>query len=68
MLDNPSENGIYPTSTCYTRLELYIKGVRTEALGYAHTNACVMLDQGNDPRLLEVPKLLQCAKRDLERS
>ena len=46
MLDNPHENGIYPTATAYTRLEQYIEGVRIEALGWAHTNACICLDKG----------------------
>lgn len=67
MLDNPDKSGIYPTSTCFTRLELYIEGVRAEALGYAHASACIMLDKGGDPRLTEVPLLLDSAKRDLNK-
>lgn len=66
MLDNPNEHGIYPTSTAYARLEHYIEGVRAEAIGWAHTDACIMLDKGHDPRLTEVPDLLVRARADLE--
>jgi|SRR3990167_2783386 len=45
MLDNPDESGIYPTSTCYTRLEEYIAGVRAEANQWRHANA-------DDPKLI----------------
>ena len=65
MLDNPDGYGIYPTSTCYTRLEHYIECVRAEALGWCHADACVSLDNGNDPRLTEVPSMLERAKKDL---
>lgn len=66
MLDNPDKNGIYPTSTAYARLEHYITGVRCEAIGWAHADACVALDKGDDPRLQEVPLILKRALHDLE--
>ena len=66
MLDNPDKHGIYPTSTAYTRLEHYIEGVRTEAIGWTHADACVALDKGKDPRLTNVPSILERAKKDLE--
>jgi len=65
MLDNPDKHGIYPTSTAYTRLEHYIEGVRAEAIGWMHANACVTLDRGGDPRTVEVPSILDQAKVDL---
>lgn len=65
MLDNPDEHGIYHTSTAYTRLELYIEGVRAEAIGWAHADACVTMDKGGDPRLVEVPDLLRRAQDEL---
>jgi len=65
MLDNPDKYGIYPTSTAYTRLEYYIEGVRAEAIGWMHAYACAALDNGDDPRLVEVPKILAQAKDDL---
>jgi len=65
MLDNPDESGIYPTSTCYTRLEHYIEGVRMEALGWCHADACMALDRGFDPRLTEVPDIIERASNDL---
>ena len=65
MLDNPGECEIYPTSTAYTRLEHYIDGVRAEAIGWMHAEACTTLDGGDDPRLTEVPDILERAKKDL---
>lgn len=65
MLDNPDKHGIYPTSTCYTRLEHYIEAVRAEAIGWAHADACVTLDENGDPRLTEVPSMFLRAMKDL---
>lgn len=66
MLDNPDKCGIYPTSTAYTELEHYIKGVRIEAIGWAHAYFCAVLDRGDDPRLVEVPEIISQAKTCLE--
>ena len=66
MLDNPSESGIYHTSTAYNELEHYIESVRAEALGWAHVDACIALDKGDDPRLLNVPQILERARNDLQ--
>ena len=65
MLDNPDEYGIYPTSKAYNELERYVEGVRGEAIGWAHANACIDLDNGKDPRQKEVPELLERAMVDL---
>ena len=65
MLDNPDEYGIYPTSTCYTELEHYVEQIRAEAIGWTHADACVTLDNGDDPRLTEVPEMLNRALIDL---
>ena len=65
MLDNPDKHGIYPTSTAYTKLELYIEGERAKAIGWTHANACSALDKGNDPRLQEVPDILDRARINL---
>ena len=65
MLDNPDSSGIYPTSTAYTRLEHYIESVRAEAIGWTHADACCDLDKGEDPRLTNVPEMLERAKVDL---
>ena len=67
MLDNPNEHGIFRTSTAYTKLEHYIEGVRAEAIGWAHADACVLIDNDLDPRLQEVPEMLQRAQEDLGR-
>lgn len=66
MLDNPDKHGIYPTSTAFTQLEHYIEGVRAEAIGWAHADACITLDKGGDPRTVEVPAILERAKADLQ--
>ncbi len=66
MLDNPGECDIYPTSTAYTKLEHYIEGVRAEAIGWTHADACTDLDKGNDPRLQNVLDMLARAKVDLQ--
>ena len=65
MLDNPDEDGIYPTSTAYRRLELYIESIRLGAVGWAYAYCCSLLDSGDDPRTHEVPKMLDAARRDL---
>ena len=65
MLDNPDKYGIYPTTTAYEALESYIEGVRAEAIGWMHADACVTLDEGNDPRRSEIPNILARAKVDL---
>ena len=65
MLDSPDDNGIYPTSTAYNRLEHYIEGVRAEAIGWSHADSCVDLDKGDDPRIKNIPDMLERAKRDL---
>ena len=67
MLDNPDENEIYPTSTCYTKLEHYIEGVRAEAIGWTHAFMCTALDKGEDPRLIGVPNIFDQASTDLAR-
>ena len=65
MLDNPDKNEIYPTSTAYAKLEHYVEEQRLEALGWAHADACVMLDKGLDPRTEEVPGIVERAMVDL---
>ena len=65
MFDNQDDSGIYPTSTCYTKLEHYIEGVRAEAIEWTHVDACVALDKGDDPRINNVPEMLERAKKDL---
>lgn len=66
MFDNVNVDGIYPTSTAYARLEHYLQGVRAEAIGWAHADACAALDKGDDPRLQEVPDILRRAMHDLD--
>ena len=65
MLDSPDKHGIYPTSTAYTRLELYIERVRMEAIGWTYAYACLALDRGDDPRTIEVPQIVEDAKANL---
>ncbi len=66
MLDHPDDCGLYPTSTAYTRLEWYINAERMKAIGWAHTKACIAMDRKEDPRLLEIPDIIEQAEKDLE--
>lgn len=65
MLDNPNKYGIYPTTNTYDALEKYIEGVRIEAIGWVHADACTTLDRGQDYRHVEVPGILERAMVDL---
>ncbi len=46
-------------------LERYIEGVRAEAIGWAHADACAAMDKGEDPRNSDVPDMLVRARKDL---
>ena len=65
MLDSPNEHGIFPTTTAYNLLEQYCDGIRAEAIGWTHTDACVSLDNDKDPREKSIPEMLERAKIDL---
>lgn len=67
MLDNPDEYGIYPTSKCFEQLEFYIEGVRAEALGWMHTEACSNHDQGNDLIIMNIPEIYSRARIELSK-
>ncbi|MCP4256844.1 MAG: hypothetical protein GY774_04855 [Planctomycetes bacterium] len=66
MLENPTEEGIYPTSTAFIALEHYIENQRLQAIGWMHTKACDLLDTGSDPRTIEVRLINEQAVKDLE--
>ena len=57
MLDNPDIHGLYPTTEAFNKLEELLNKVRIEALEWAWTDACTMLDKGEDPRQYD-PDLL----------
>jgi hypothetical protein len=65
MLDNPNKHDIYPTSTAFTKLEHYIEGERFQAIGWTHAFCCSALDKGTDPRVIEVPKIIDEARSQL---
>jgi len=65
MFDGVNDVGIYPTSTCYTKLEHYMEQIRAEAIGWCHADACVTLDNGEDPRCTMVPGMYERAMVDL---
>lgn len=65
MLDSPDESGIFQTSTAYAELEALVQTARLEGLAWAHTDACVDLDEGRDPRQKVVPEMLNRAETDL---
>ena len=65
MLDNSDKAGIYQTTKAFDALEKYVEGVRAEAIGWTHTDACIDLDKGRDPRQKIVPEMLERAQVDL---
>ncbi len=67
MLDNPNDSGLHPTNTAYAELEHYIEGVRAEAIGWMHAEACTTLDHGGDPRVANVPEIYSRALIDLSK-
>ena len=67
MLDSPDKSGIYPTTVCYEKLEQLIEEARTEALGWMHADCCVTLDNGDDPRRMDMADMLNRANRDLSK-
>ena len=67
MLDSPDKHGIYSTSIAYTKLEHYVEQERIIAVGWSHIDACITLDNGDDPRTVEVPSILERARKDLSK-
>lgn len=55
MFGGENINGIYPTSTFYTEIDLLIRRAQMEAVGWAYAECCSRLDQGGDPRVVSVP-------------
>jgi len=66
MLDEYERTRIYETDTAITRLEDYIQAQRVIAIGWMHEYDRVCLDKGGDPRTVEVPDILDQARKDLE--
>jgi len=67
MLDNPDEQGIYPTTRTFDELEALVHDERISALGWASAYFCTMLDAGKDLRQDVVPDMLSQALIDLGR-
>ena len=65
MLDSPDEQGMYPTTIAYKKLEALVHRARIEAIGWTHTDNCIALDAGLDPREKIVPEMLSRAEIDL---
>lgn len=59
MLDNPDEHGIFHTSTAYSELELLVQQKQLEVAGFVWSEACHLLDEGEDPRTHEIPNLIE---------
>lgn len=65
MLGNPDKRGIYPTSTAFQRLELYIEQQRINALGWTLADCCLALDNGDDPPLADIPGQIARMQKEL---
>jgi hypothetical protein len=61
MLDNPDRHGLYPTSTAFTELELYVQQERMRALGYAFAFACILRDKGEEPAVYDIGEFIKKA-------
>jgi hypothetical protein len=55
----------YPTPMGLSRFETYLQQVRMEALGWMHAECCIILDNGGDPRTVDIPDILSRAFKDL---
>lgn len=44
-----------------------VDNIRAEAIGWAYADACISLDNGNDPRHNEMPEVLERALQDLNK-
>lgn len=67
MLDNPNENGIYPTTEVYDMLENFIHSVRVSAVGWAWAEACSQLDKGKNPRTYDMGELIVRIEEDFSK-
>ena len=66
MLDNPDPSGIYPTSTAYARLEMYVMQERFQCLGWMYAYACIALDEGKELRTMDIPDIIKAMQDDIE--
>ncbi len=66
MLDNPDKYGIYPTSEFMSKMEDYCLELRHEVIGWTWAQACILLDQGKDPRKYDQANLIPGATADLD--
>ena len=67
MLDNPDEDGIYPTSKFMSEMEEFCLELRHEAMGWTWAEACRLLDEGINPRECNQAGLIPNATRDLDK-
>ncbi len=65
MLDNPGDHEIYPTTEAYNKFEELLQRTRIEAVGWTWSEACIQLDNGEDPRKYEQSQLIKRATKDL---
>ena len=61
--DNPDEAAAY--IVWIERRLMRDDEVLFRAIGWAHADACLALDRGDDPRNMEVPDMIERAKHDL---
>lgn len=67
MLEDPDEDGIYPTSEFMSKVENFCLELRHEAIGWTWAQARVLLDKGTDPRQYNQGALIEDATRDLDK-
>lgn len=65
MLENPDENGIYPTTKALNKLERLIREIRLETVGWVWAEVCVQLDNNQDPRKYDISLLIEKVNKEL---
>ena len=65
MIENPDAYGIYHTTKTFNQLEALLNTARIEAVGWTWAKACLLLDDGKDPRGYEMSQLIEQATKDL---
>ena len=59
MFNSPDGCTMDSVSTACTQLEYLINQQERIAIGWTHSYCCIQMDEGDDPRLIEVPELLK---------
>ena len=65
MIEDVDEYGIFPTTKAYDKLEMFIAEQRMLTMGWTIADACITLDNGEDPRKIEISGKVPRMYKDL---